>query len=63
MSIAVNPRASEYAMNHFVETEIQYHGTSTGGGGIIIRFSNNEQMLIRFNDLIEDTINMQLWKC
>ena len=63
VSLEANPRASEYAMNHFVESEIQYHCTSTGGGGIIIRFSNNEQMLIRFNDLIEDTINMQLWKC
>ena len=50
-------------MNHFVETEIQYHGTSTGGGGIIMSFSHNEQILIKFDDLIEDPINIQLWKC
>ena len=63
VSVAVNPRASEYEMNHFVESDIQYHFTSTGGEDIIIRLSNNEQRLVKFNNRIEDPINIQLCQC
>ena len=63
VSVVANLRASEYEMNNFVESGIQYHFTSTGVVGIIIFLSNIEHMLIKFNNLIEDTINIQLCKC